>query len=311
MPLTLLDDWIFVGLLAAAAWALSCVIDVCFVGDGIYREAYEGPAIAGLFCFFPAILTFGLLELDGLSTSVITVALLSGVLFLLHLYFYFSALFLLNDAVNAEVFNTTCVLIVPLLAFWLLGERLSWLNYAAIAVAVCGVFILIGSQATRLCRKAALYLSASVLAASMMMVMQAWVLETASYATSVCLFSTAAFVTVSLACGLRRQQRRRLVFMWRQSGALFVAVQLLELCAVLGSQRATDLSPSVSLVALLECALPILVMAFSFLCSRYFWWSGKASSSALRAALSEQTIAAPSKMASMVLIIVAISLVSA
>ncbi len=40
-------------LAAAAAWALSSVLDVCIVGDGVYREPADGPVIAGLFCLLP------------------------------------------------------------------------------------------------------------------------------------------------------------------------------------------------------------------------------------------------------------------
>jgi len=84
---------------------------------------------------------------------------------------------------------------------------------------------------------------------------------------------------------------------------------LLELAAVLGSQRATDLGPSVSLVALVECSLPIFVLAFSglFALAADRWMPVR--SVALRSALYLQTVAAPSKIASMFLIVFAIFLV--
>lgn len=310
MGLGSLDHWVFMSLLAAAAWALSCVIDVCFVDNGVYRKASDGPAIAGLFCLVPAVLTAGSVDWTGVSVFVAGVGAASGIVFLLHVYFYFKALFALNDAVNAEIFNTLGVLIVPLLAFLLLGERLAWFNYVAIAAAVTGILVLIGSQLSRLSRLAIAYLITSVVSVSLLMVMQAWVLQTANYATTVWLFSTTAFAVVLLTFGLPAVRRRRISGMCRKFGTLFVFVQLLELGAVLASQRATDLSPSVSLVALLECSLPIFVMTFSWLiavCARQ-WQSAR--SRFLLGALSQQTIAAPSKVASMLLIIVAISFVT-
>ena len=309
MHLGLLDHWVVMSLLAAAAWALSCVIDVCFVDKGIYRRASDGPAVAGLFCIVPALMASSSLDWTGVSWPIFGVGALSGIVFLLHIYFYFCALFHLNDAVNAEIFNTLGVLIVPLLAFLFLGERLAWLNYIAIAIAVVGVLVLVGLQPSRLSRIAISYLVASVVSVSLLMVMQAWVLQFASYATTVWLFSTTAFVTATLFFGVPEIRRRRIGDMCRRFGMLFVLVQFLELGAVLGSQRATDLSPSVSLVALIECSLPIFVMLFSLLiaaCTK-LWRSTRSQS--LLPVLSCQNQAAPSKVASMLLILVAISLV--
>jgi hypothetical protein len=298
-------------LLAAAAWGLSCVVDVCFVGNGVYRRPSDGPAIAGFFCVIPAVLASGSLDWNGVDWAVAAVGSLSGVVFLLHIHFYFKALFALNDAVNAEIFNTLGVLVVPLLAFLLLGERLGAVNYLAIAIAAVAVLILISMQVDRLCRRSVSYLAASVSSASLLMVMQAWVLESANYATAIWLFSMTAFVVTVLVFGVPAASRQRLGGMWCRFGILFIVVQLLELGAVLGSQRATDLSPSVSLVALLECSLPLFVMAFSWALAPVARFWRPTASHALNSALAEQVAAAPSKLATMLLIIVAITLVQA
>ncbi|MGI9261422.1 MAG: hypothetical protein ACR2QR_05265 [Woeseiaceae bacterium] len=304
----LLDNWVLVAFLATSAWALSCVIDVCFVSNGIYRRASDGPAIAGLFCVVPILMSTGNVDWSNVTWTVAGVGMLSGVAFLLHIYFYFKALFSLNDAVNAEIFNTLCVLFVPVLAFVLLGERLAWPNYAAIALAVLGIFMLVRLQLSRLSLAVIGYLVASVVAVSLMMVMQAWVLQKTTYSTAVWLFSFSAFITVILVFGLPGHSRRRVGGMCRQFGALFIVVNLLELVAVLGSQRATDLGPSVSLVALIECSLPIFVMVFSVLLARIANRWRPMRSLALHSALSLQTIAAPSKIGSMFLIVTAIFL---
>ncbi len=306
MTLGVLDNWIFMSLFATGAWALSCVIDVCFVSNGVFRKASDGPAITGLFCIVPMLATSSTVDWISVNWAIVCVGMLSGIVFLLHIYFYFKALFSLNDAVNAEIFNTLCVLFVPVLAFVLLGERLSWPNYMAIALAVAGILLLIGFQLSRLSFVAICNLIASVIAVSLMMVMQAWVLQYTNYATAVWLFSSSAFVTVILIFGVPRRRRQRIGKMCRRFGGLFIVVQLLELGAVLGSQRATDLGPSVSLVALIECSLPIFVMAFSglFAVVAHRWMPVR--SLALRSALSLQTVAAPSKIASMFLILLAI-----
>lgn len=306
MTLGVLDNWIFMALFATGAWALSCVIDVCFVSNGVYRKASDGPAIAGLFCIVPMLASSRSLDWISVNWAIVCVGMLSGIVFLLHIYFYFKALFSLNDAVNAEIFNTLCVLFVPVLAFVLLGEQLSWPNYMAIALAVLGILVLIRLQLSRLPFVVVGYLIASVVAVSLMMVMQAWVLQYTNYATAIWLFSSSAFVTVILIFGLPGRRRRRIGKMCRRFGGLFIIVQLLELGAVLGSQRATDLGPSVSLVALIECSLPIFVMTLSglFAVVAPRWMPVR--SLALRSVLSLQTVAAPSKIASMFLIVFAI-----
>lgn len=306
MTLGALDNWILMSLFATGAWALSCVIDVCFVSNGVYRKASDGPAIAGLFCIVPLLVSSSSLDWINVNWAIVCVGTLSGAAFLLHIHFYFKALFSLNDAVNAEIFNTLCVLFVPVLAFVLLGERLAWPNYVAIALAVLGILVLIRFQLSRLPIVVVGYLIASVVAVSVMMVMQAWVLQYTNYATAVWLFSSSAFVTVILVFGVPSRRRRRIGKMCRRFGGIFVVVQLLELGAVLGSQRATDLGPSVSLVALIECSLPIFVMVFSglFAVVAHRWMPVR--SLALRSVLSLQTVAAPSKVASMFLIVFAI-----
>jgi len=305
MTIAIWDSWIAMGLIATGAWALSSVIDVCFVGDGIYTEPSDGPVIAGLFCALPVFTMAGTGNWNGAGWEVVSVAMLSGVGYLLHIYFYFKALFVLNDASNAEIFNTLSVLFVPVLAFVLLDERMAVLDYLAIALAIGGILVLVSFQISRLSWLVIGYLTVSVVCISLSMVMQAWVLQHASYASAVWLFSLAAFMSVVVALALRPRRRRRIGKLCRRFGAVFIAVQLLELGGVFGSQRATDTGPSVSLVALLECSLPLFVMAFSWLLiviSRY--WS-QFGSVAIHTALSLQTSAAPSKLGSMLLILVA------
>ncbi len=305
------DSWIAIGLIAAAAWGLSCVIDVCFVGRGIFREPVDGVLVAGIFCILPFAAFGGLGALDDLSLEVAAVAALAGLCYLLHVWFYFKALFALNDASNAEIFNTLSVLLVPVLAFALLGEVLEARHYVAIGLSVSGVAVLLAFQLGTLTWRVAAFLGASVSFISLTMVMQAWVLKVAGFETAVSLFSGAAFAAVLLMLGARSTLRRRTTGLCRRFGLLFAAVQLLELVAVLGSQRATDVGPSVSLVALLESSLPIFVMAFSrmlFGMSR-FWPSvdGKG----IRSALAAQTRAYPAKLVSLLLIASAILLVDA
>jgi len=303
------SSWIAMGLISAAAWGLSCVIDVCFVGEGIYRKPEDGPIVAGLFCVVPFLTLSGPETVLDVDSRVVAAAFLAGICYLLHVYFYFKALFDLNDASNAEIFNTLSVLFVPVLAFLLLGEILPPLHYVAIGLSVIAILVLIRFQLSTLTWQVAVLLGASVLCVSLVMVMQAWVLQFVAYETAVSLFSLAAFVAALCLLAAKKRLRRRIVHLCKRFGLLLLAVQLLELTAVLGSQRATDVGPSVSLVALLECSLPIFVIAFSWMflgASRYWPKTGR---DGIRTALASQTDAYPAKLFSLVLIAAAIGLV--
>lgn len=311
MGFALPDNWIAMALIATGAWALSCVVDVCFVGKGVYRRPSDGLFVAGLFCLVPALLSVTTLQLDNMSGDVALVAALSAVAFLLHVWFYFKALFSLNDAVNAEIFNTLGIVVVPVLAFLLLGERLARLNYVAIVLAAAGILVLVRFQAARMSWLTIGYLLASVASVSVMMVMQAWALAQANYGPVVFLFSATAFVIVAALLAMRRRDRVRVTVMCRHFGAVFVVLQLLEIGAVLASQRATDLGPSVSLVALVECSLPVFVMIFSWLLAAMARQWNPARAIPLNSALSLQTAVAPPKLVSMLMIVFAIFLVQA
>lgn len=303
------SSWIAMGLLSAATWGLSCVIDVCFVGEGIYRKPADGPIVAGLFCVLPFLAFSGPETTAEIDFGIVAATFLAGICYLLHVYFYFKALFALNDASNAEIFNTLSVLLVPVLAFLLLGEILPPLHYAAICLSIIGILVLIRLQLSTLTWQVAGLLGASVLFVSLVMVLQARVLQFASYETAVSLFSLTAFVASVCLLAARTRLRRRIVHLCKRFGLLFFAVQLLELTAMLGSQRATDVGPSVSLVALLECSLPVFVMVFSwmFLAASRYW--PKTGVDGIRTALASQTDAYPAKLISLVLIVAAIGLV--
>ncbi len=304
------DNWVMMSILAASAWAASCVLDVCFVSRGIYRRPWDGPTVAGLFCVVPVVIVPMTGRLDfSVEPNVLVVAFLSGLVFLAHVYSYFKALFLLNDAVNAEIVNNLCVLIVPVLAFFLLGERLGILHYVSICIGAGAVILLMMSQTFRLQHRVVLYLGISVSSISLMMVMQAWVLQHLGYASTVWIFCFASFATVGLTIAVAPGQSKNLLASAKSFGLAFVGVQLLELGGTLGSQRATDVGPSVSLVALLECAVPVLIMVFSWATVASVRLTHGQAAQILVPALLQQTRFAPTKIMAVLMIVLAIAMI--
>ena len=309
MAVWLWDNWVLMALFAAGGWALSCVIDVYFVGDGIYRDPSDGPLIMGLFCVIPLLASLGTVDWREPDWQAPPVAALAGLCYLLHVYFSFQALVMLNDAANAEIFNTLSVLLIPVFAFVLLGEKLALVNYAAIGLAAAGILVLARLQVLRLHRHVLGNLLASVFFVALATVLQAWVLKNVSYGTAVGLFSLSAFAAAIIVLALRPRRRQHIAGLCQRFGVIFVAVQLLELSAVFCSQRATDVGPSVSLVALIECALPLFIMAFSWIVGNALCLHRRLGTIQVRSSLALQTDAAPAKLASMSLILIAIVLV--
>ena len=309
MDVGLWNNWLLMALLTPALWAVSCVIDTCFVGERIFRDPSDGPVISGLFCVLPLFTAFS--KIDGwevVTASATWPALLAGVCYFLHLYFVFRALFSINDASCSETFNTLTVFFVPILAFLLLGERLRPIYYVAILLALTGILLLIRYHLSGVPRRAIAFLMIAVLSISLSMVLQAWVFDHMPYWNGVLLFSVGTFLTALLVFSVQRTRRVRLVRMCRRYGPIFLIAELLQLAAVLASQRATDIGPSVSFVAVIESSLPLFIMLFSAVSLAIFhrWRTGFPQ---LYETLVFQTMSASVKLVSLTFIIGAIVLV--
>lgn len=296
------ESWLLLALLAAAFWALSCVVDVCLVGARVFRNPLQAAVIMGLFSVVP----LGLLipnapEWDGASFAPMGTAALAGLFYFLHVYFNFCALFTMNDGLNTEIFNNLSVLFVPVLAFLLLGERLDPAYYFAPGLALCGILTLLRDQIYTMQAKMLVYLLLSVLCLSLAMVLQAAALSHLDYSHAVIVFSSAGLLTAISLTVFRRRNTARIALLCRRFGFLFAGVQLLEITAVLISQRSTSIAPSVTLVAVAECTLPAFIMIISGLCLAC---SGitKFSSGGLRDSIAIQTDRWGTKIFSMTLV---------
>ena len=274
------ESWLFLALLAAGFWAMSCVVDVCLVGKRIIESPLEGTIIMGLFSIMPLgfLVSRSILvsePTDWNVTSIVPIgsAALAGICYFLHAYFNFRALFAVNDASNAEIFNNLTVLFVPALAFVLLGERLQPIYYLALGLALCGILTLLRGQIRKMGSDVILYLLASVICMSLAMVLQAGALSYLDYSHAVFIFSSATLTAAIILVAFDRDRRTRIFRLCRRVGVFFAGVELLDIAAVLISQRSTSIAPSVTLVAVAECALPVFIMALSglYLAGSGFW----------------------------------------
>ncbi len=296
------ESWLLLAFLAAAFWALSCVIDVCLVGTRVLRSPLEAAVTMALFSVVPlALLIPNAAEWDTIRFAPIGTAALAGFFYFLHIYFNFRALFTLNDSLNTEIFNNLTILFVPVLAFLMLGERLESTYYIALGLALCGVLTLLRKQLTAITVNLLMCLLQSVLCMSLAMVLQASALADIDYMHAAIIFSAACLLPAVLLMALRQHHTVRIVSLCRRFGVLFAGVQLLDFAAVLISQRATSIAPSVTLVAVAECTLPAFILIISGLYLAYTGDRG-ASPGRLRDSLAIQTDRWGAKILSMTFI---------
>ncbi len=265
-----LGNWVLMAFITPVAWALCCLIDSCLVGKEVYKTPLDGTVVSGLFCLVPILIVLVsptaeqlTLQLPSTSQSGSLDAVVSGGFYFAHVYCYFRALFKLNDASGTELFLSLSVVVVPLLAFMLLGEQLANNHYLAILVAAGALVVLCRVSVKLQGRAAIVYLSLSVVAVSLSMIFQAKAFATISYPQSVFYFNCTVLL-ISVLCLLASYaQRRRVIQIFKSLAGVLVVAEMLEVVGRFSAQRAIELGPSVSLVALVECILPVLVMALS------------------------------------------------
>lgn len=266
-----------------------------------------------LFCLAPALFAGSMMVVDtGAATRSLALpgaAILAGLAYVGHIYFYFRTLYCLNDVSGTETFLSLSVILVPIMAWLLLDETLPGHIYLAFAVAVVGVVL----QCLPLFRMAGaglmLNLILSVVCVSLSMVLQAHALEVHGFITATLTFNLSCFLPAIAYLLICREVRCRLLQTGRQFSLILVATELLDVLAVIASHRAMQLGPSVSLVALIECLLPLMIIIFSFLLIRIHRLRPLLSAENL-VTLANQIQRVPAKLGVFLLVIIALSSMS-
>ena len=263
------QNWLLLAVLTPVIWAIACLLDSYLTGNQIYRKPSDGMLVSCLFCLAPAVVTF---NPDIFSSATFTqgtgypfAGIAAGLSFVVHLYFYFRTLKYLNDVSGAETFTSLSVLVVPLFAWLLLDELLPSHYYLAFTLAAVGVLIQCLPVIKALGINMLVNLVASVLSVSLSMVLQASALHTHGFAASTFSFNMTCFLVAIIIIAARPETRRRLINLIRRAPLLLLIGELLGVISVLSSHRATQIGPSVSVIALIECLLPLIIILISFL----------------------------------------------
>lgn len=268
--------WFLLAFMAPILWAAVTLLDTYFV-ESVYTDAMDGAVISGLFQSLPWLLVpLGLIEFNYPGHASALCALAAGALFLLAFLAYFKALFVANDGALMELIWNLNVLVVPFLAWLLIGERLEPAHYIGIALAFAGLagFAFDARVQTRQARQIAMIMLAAVVALALSMVAskQAYQLNMSGDAfwSVFLLYCAGASATAVLLLIMRGpahagMQAGRIIHLSRRYFMVFFLAEMLSLTGTLASQGAISLAPAVSFVAVIESLVPVFVMAASLL----------------------------------------------
>lgn len=265
----LLENWLLLAVLTPTFWAIGCLVDSCLISQNIYKTPIDGAVVSGLFCLVPTVLAFGFgirpvsagIDESGMPFAAIA----AGLAYALHLYFYFRTLYCLNDVSGAETFLSMSVVLVPLFAWMILGEVLPAHYYVAFIIAATGVLLQCLPILKNVGAPVIVNMTISVIAVSLSMVLQSHALATHGFTISTVAFNFSCFMVAAAVMVVNKRVRDRIVVLFRCFPAVLIASEALGLLAVLASHRATQFGPSVSIVALIECLLPLIIIMISLL----------------------------------------------
>ncbi|MBI5734008.1 MAG: EamA family transporter [Candidatus Kerfeldbacteria bacterium] len=275
--------WLFICLMAPMFWAMVNIIDVYFV-DGIYKDEWDGVIIFGLFQIIPSILLLFFIKSDFLIKLVdfqsgnfflcnsLLLAILGGFFFSFAFFFYYKALFNQNDVALLQILWNFSVLVVPIIAFLFLGERLPLYKYIGMVITLFGATLILFDKKLKMkfSSKYALIMLGVVILFSVGMVIGEKVysnLNSITYGNQGFLIGFLFFSIGSFLGGVffMFYGKRNPINLIKRYYKIFFISEGLTFLGTLASQRAIDISPSVSYVATVETFTPVFILIFSFL----------------------------------------------
>lgn len=133
-------NWIYLALLAPAIWAIITLIDENLIRH-IYKGAHVGAIISGFFGLIPAIIIFfGYTKPFDISGSLIFLSIFAGFINVFYYFLYFKALQKAHPSVVIAMFSISPA-IIPFIAYFLVGERLSTEQIVGFGIVVIAGFL--------------------------------------------------------------------------------------------------------------------------------------------------------------------------
>lgn len=269
--------WFLFAITGVVVGAVVHIIDMYLREDRVFALPVEPAIISGVlqsmlwvvipFVGFehPASMWMALLAIGG------------GILHIASLFFYFKAIFAFGDVSVISMLWNLLVAMVPILAFVLLGERLTSMEYLGIVALFAGALILSSSRGVEasLLPAVSKHMLVAVFLMGLSMVCLKGVYERETYWSAYVFYNFGIVGGGVLGYGflLPGASRARFRATFRSFLFFFIGIEFLQLLGEFFSNLATSLGP-VSLVAAIESLQPLFVILISvvvFLGGRVFF----------------------------------------
>lgn len=261
--------WLFFALLTPLFWAMVHVMDARCV-DAIFEKPWMGAvtgAVASIVIFIP--LPFLLLFYTDWvvpDVHVILLTLAAGALIQLSQVFYFQSLAYSESGIVAAYWNMVPTML-PFMSFLILGTIFPPGKYIGITILIIASIgmCLVDSNLKARWRSFFLMCVASVFQVVVFLI-EDYVYATIPFLTGFYLITAGLILTgiVPLVSPPIFSLFRRNFTVLRSSVAIFVGVEIINLCALFTSQKAVDLGDP-PLVAAVESTIPAYTFLFSFI----------------------------------------------
>ena len=260
--------WLLFALLTPLFWAVVHVMDARCVDD-IFEKPWMGAvtgAVASLVVFIP--LPFLLFYADWAipDISILLLALAAGMLIQISQVFYFQSLAYSESGIVAAYWNMVPAML-PLASFLILGKIFPPGKYIGIAILIVASvgMCLVDSNLKARWKSFFLMCIASALQVVLFLI-EDHVFASIPFLTGFYLITAGLILTgiIPLTSPKFFFLFRRNFTVLRRSAAIFVGVEILNLCALFTSQKAVDLGDP-PFVAAVESTIPAYTFFFSFL----------------------------------------------
>lgn len=262
------NNWLIAALIATTLWAIVNIIDVYFVGR-VFEDEFDSITVMAFFQILPW-LAVSFLGFTFPGFEIVLLAIIAGFLNIIAMFLYFKALFTTNDASIISMLWNMNIVLMPIVAFFVIGEKLTLLQYGGILVAFVGATVISLEEKIkkRSLFKLVLIMLFSIAFLSASMLISDKVYSSVDFFDGFLFFSLGSFLGGIFFAILRlvyfkRENRISILKLKKEHYLIFIFAELLFIVGVFFSQRAIDLSPTVSFISVIESSQTFLILVIS------------------------------------------------
>lgn len=302
MTQNLWNNWLLISFVAPFLWALVNLIDVYFSKE-VYQDEYDGAIVSGFFQVVPW-LTVPFVGVIFPDAGTMLLAIAGGLFFCAAMFFYFKAIFATWDASLLQIFWNLTAILVPILTFFILREKLTNFQYLGILTTFIGATLLSFHRGIRRnnFKRFLLIMSGAIFFLSISMIVQDVVYSKTEFFGGLLFFALGYFIGSLFILNINKKKSAKYLFLLsRKYFFWFVGIESINLAAIIFSQRAISISPSVSFVAVIESFVPAFILLLSLVIFVAFSLFPFGNKSTIRLIYKEQIVGMVSKIAAVLI----------